>query len=309
MLELREVDKPVPAGDEVLLKVRAVSLNKADWYQLHPALVMRPLLGKNALKPERDIIGTDVAGVVEAVGKDVTRFRQGDEVFGAGRRTLAEHAVARERHLVPKPTNVSFEEAAAVPIAGLTALQGLRKGGTRAGEKVLVDGASGGVGTFALQIAKSFGADVTAVCSTQNVDAARSMGADEVIDYTKEDFTRNGKKYDLVFGVNGYHSIFGYRRALGPEGRYLMAGSHRVLMLIVQMLLLGGLVSRLGRRKLGFMGVAKFNQENLAALQALLETGKVKPFVDKRFQLSETAEAFRYLGEGHARGKVVVSIS
>ena len=307
VLQLAEVDQPTPGDNQVLVQVRAASVNKAEWYELTSPPLLR-LISGGIRKPKRELLGADIAGRVEAVGAKVSRFKAGDEVFGCGRGGFAEYVCAREDLLVPKPANVSFEEAAAVPVAAITALQGLRKGGIQPGKKVLVDGASGGVGTFAVQIAKSFGAEVTAVCSARNLDLARSLGADRVIDYDQEDFTKSGQTYDLILGVNGHHSIWGYRRSLTPAGAYMMAGSSKLVSSLPQVMLLGPLLSRKDGRRLGFMGIAKLNQDDLAALKDLLESGKLKPFVDKTFHFSEAAEAFRYLGEGHARGKVVVTI-
>jgi len=205
-----------------------------------------------------------------------------------------------------KPANVAFEEAAAVPLAAITALQGLRKGQIQPGQKVLINGASGGVGTFAVQIAKAFGAEVTAVCSTRNMDNARSMGADHVIDYTQEDFTKSGQRYDLIIGVNGYHPILHYRRALNPKGVYVMVGGSMAQ--LFQAMLLGPLISLVGSKKMGFMGIARLNQKDLVFLKELLEAGKIKQVIDRRYPLSEVAEAFRYFEEGHAKGKIVITV-
>ncbi|HME18320.1 MAG TPA: NAD(P)-dependent alcohol dehydrogenase [Nitrososphaerales archaeon] len=308
VLQLKEVEKPAPADNQVLVKVYAASINKSDYYALGESIIMR-LLGGGVRRPKDEKIGSDVAGRVEAVGKNVTQFRPGDEVFGDAHGAYAEYVCAREGLLALKPGNVTFEEAAAVPVAAITALQGLRdKGRIQAGQKVAIDGASGGVGTFAVQIAKSYGAEVTAVCSTGNVESVRKMGAARVIDYTKEDFTKGGDKYDLILGVNGNRSIFGYRRALGPKGIYVMAGGSNPLRMIVQTAILGKLMSRSKGRKLGFMGIAKLNQKDLVVLKELMEAGRIKPLVDRRYPLGETAEAMRYLGEGHAKGKVVITV-
>ena len=308
VLHLADVEKPTPKDNEVLVSIRASSINKSQWFELTPPLPMRFLAG-GVRKPKRELIGADIAGTVEAVGKDVKQFRPGDEVFGCAHWGYAEYACAREDLVVSKPENVTFEEAAAVPVAAITALQGLRdKGHVQAGQKVLINGASGGVGSFALQIAKSFGAEVTAVCSTKNVDNARAMGADHVIDYTKENFTRGDQKYDLILGVNGRHSIFAYRRALVPGGIYVMVGGSKVVSSLIETMILGSLISRTGDKKLGFMGIAKLNQKDLAFLGSLLESGKLKPFIDISYPLAQTADAFRYFGQGHAHGKVVVSV-
>jgi NADPH:quinone reductase-like Zn-dependent oxidoreductase len=310
VLELKEVEKPTPKDDEVLIKVHAASLNAYDWHMLTADMFPVRLMGGGLLKPKMKILGADVAGRVEAVGRNATQFRPGDDVFGdvAGSDggSFAEYACGRENGLASKPDNLSFEEAAAVPMAALTALQALRdKGRIQPGQKVLINGASGGVGTFAVQIAKSFGAEVTAVCSTGKMDMARSIGADLVIDYTKEDFTKNGQHYDLILAANGYHRILDYRRALSPKGIYVVAGGSPAQM--IQALLLGPLISRTGSRKMGAM-MARINQKDLAIIKELLETGKVKPIIDRRYPLSEVPEALRYLGEGHARGKIVITM-
>src|SRR5712664_2943806 len=261
------------------------------------------------LTPRHKILGVDIAGRVEAVGRQVKQFQPGDEVFGvtgfAGG-GFAEYACAREDKLALKPANSSFEDAAAVPIAAITALQGLRdKGRIQQGHKVLIDGASGGVGTFAVQIAKSFGAEVTAVCSTRNVDTARSIGADHVIDYSREDFTQSGQRYDLILAANAHHSIFDYRRALSQDGIYVLAGGG--LVRILQGMLLGPLRSLIGSKKMCFF-IANIDHKDLVFLKDLLEAGKVVPVIDSRYPLSDAAEALRYLEEGHAQGKVVIAV-
>jgi NADPH:quinone reductase-like Zn-dependent oxidoreductase len=239
-------------------------------------------------------------------------FRQplrvsGDEVFGCAKGSFAEYVLAREANLALKPANRSFEEAAAVPVAALTALQGFRyAGGIQPGQKVLIQGASGGVGTFAVQLAKSFGADVTAVCSTRNLDMARSIGADHVIDYTQEDFTRSQQRYDLIFAANGYHSLSDYKRALNPKGTYVCAGGS--MPQIFQAMLLGSWMSRNGDKKLGSMGIAKVNHEDLVTLGELLEVGKIVPVIDRSYPLSAIVEAFRYIEEVHPQGKVVITV-
>jgi NADPH:quinone reductase-like Zn-dependent oxidoreductase len=256
--------------------------------------------------PKRKIPGHDIAGRMEAIGRNVTQFKPGDDVFGACRGAFAEYVCAMEDKLARKPANSSFEDAASLPVAALTALQGLRdKGRIEPGQKVLVDGASGGVGTFAVQIAKSFGAEVTAVCSSRNVDTARSLGADHVIDYTREDFTKSGQRYDLILGANAHHSIFDYRRVLTQDGIYVMAGGGVVQ--AIQVALLGPLLSLLGRKKMCFF-IAKINQKDLAFLADLLAAGKVVPVIDRRYPLSAAAEALRYLAEGHAQGKIVITV-
>ena len=307
VIEVKDSEKPTPADNQVLVRVHAASLNKADLFDLHPPFAIRMVMGGGVLKPKDKSLGRDLSGTVELIGKAVTRFKPGDEVFGVGPGALSEYAVAREDRLTLKPPGVSFEDCAAAPVAGVTALQGLRKGQIKSGQKVLVDGASGGVGTFTLQIAKSFGTEVTAVCSAPNVENARAMGADQVIDYSKEDFTKSGQTYDLIAGVNGFHSVLAIRRSLAPQGTFVLLGSSKALTGLLQVALLGRLASRSGKR-IGFMGVAKIIPEDLAALGELMGAGKLKPFIDKRYPLAEAAEAFRYLQEGHARGKVVVTM-
>jgi len=307
VLQLKDVEKPAPKDDEVLIKVRAASLNAYDWHALTADIFLVRLMGFGLLRPKNKILGADIAGRVEAVGRNVTQFQPGDDVFGdIGHGGFAEYACARENRLVSKPANLSFEEAAALPIAALTALQGLRdKGRIQPGQKVLINGASGGVGTFAVQIAKSFGAEVTAVCSTGKMDTARSIGADQVIDYTKEDFTKNGQHYDLIFAANGFHPILDYRRALGPKGIYVVAGGTVAQMF--QAMLLGPWISMAGSKKMGGVS-AKVSQKDLVFIRELLEAGKVRPVIDRRYPLSEVPDALRYLGEGHARGKVVITL-
>jgi NADPH:quinone reductase-like Zn-dependent oxidoreductase len=305
VLKLEEVEKPTPQDNEVLVKVHAASANAADWHLLRgdPFLLR---LNSGLLKPKNTILGADIAGRVEAVGSTVTQFQPGDEVFGTMRGGFAEYVCAREDALVLKPANLSFEEAAAVPMAAVTALQGLReKGQIQPGQKVLINGASGGVGTFAVQIAKSFGADVTGVCSTRNVDMVRSIGADQVIDYTQEDFTKNGQRYDLILAANGYHPISDYKRALSPKGMYVMTGGSMAQMF--QAMLLGPLISMTGRKKMGNL-LMKPNTKDLVFMKELLEGGKVVPVIDRRYPLGETAEALRYLEEGHTQGKVVITV-
>ena len=308
VIEVKDFDKPTPTDNEVLVKAHAASLNKADLFDLHPPFVIRMVMGGGVLKPKDRSLGRDLSGSVELVGRAVTRFKPGDEVFGTGPGALAEYAVAREDRLTLKPPGVSFEDCAATPVAGVTALQGLRKGQIKAGQKVLIDGASGGVGTFTLQIAKSFGTKVTAVCSAPNIDSARAMGADQVIDYSKEDFTKTGQTYDLIAGVNGFHSVPAIRRSLAPGGAFVLLGSSKALTGLLQVALLGRLASGSGKR-IGFMGIAKIVPEDLATLGELMGSGKLKPFIDRRYPLSEAAEAFQYLQEGHARGKVVVKVA
>jgi NADPH:quinone reductase-like Zn-dependent oxidoreductase len=305
VLKVEETEKPTAGDDELLVRVRAASVNPFDRHLMRgEPRILRAMSGLR--KPKDKRLGVDVAGQVEVVGRNVTQFKPGDEVFGSCRGAFAEYACASEDRLALKPANLTFENAAAVPVAALTALQGLRdKGRIQRGDKVLVDGASGGVGTFAIQIAKSFGAEVTAVCSTRNVDTARSIGADHVIDYTHENFTRSGQRYDLIFAANAYHSIFDYRRALSPKGRYVMAGGGGVQLL--QVMFLGPLLSLIGSKKMGFIS-AKIKKKDLVLLKDLLEAGRIVPLIDRRYPLSEVREAIRYLEEGHARGKVVITL-
>ena len=310
VLELKEVAKPTPKDDEVLVHIQAVGVNAADVHLLSGKPFLMRLMGVGLLKPKHTILGADIAGRVEAVGTNVTQFRPGDEVFGdisgCGWGGFAEYVCARATALVAKPTNVTFEEAAAVPMAAVTALQGLRaKGHIQPGQQVVVNGASGGVGTFAVQIAKSFGAHVTAVCSTRNVAMARSLGADQVIDYTQADFTQNGQQYDLILAANGYHALSDYKRALSPKGMYVMTGGSGNQ--LFEVMLQGPWMSRTGGKKMGNL-MAKPNHRDLAFLQALLQAGKVKSVIDRRYPLREGAEALRYLAEGHAQGKVVITV-
>ncbi|MBN2006613.1 MAG: NAD(P)-dependent alcohol dehydrogenase [Anaerolineae bacterium] len=307
VMRLAEVEKPTPNADQVLVRVNAASVNALDWHLLTADIFLVRVMGMGLLKPKHPIRGADIAGRVEAVGANVAGLKPGDEVFGdIAHGGFAEYALGKEEQLVLKPANLSFEQAAAVPVAGITALQGLRDTGKiRPGQKVLINGASGGVGTFAVQIAKALGAEVTAVCSTRNVDQARALGADHVIDYTQEDFTQKGQQYDLIFAANGYHPLSAYKRALAPNGVYVMAGGAPRQMF--EALLLGPLMSLSGGKKLGNVS-ANPNRQDLLALKGWLETGQVKPVIDKRYSLEDTPEAMRYLGEGHARGKVVIAI-
>ena len=303
VLRVTEVAKPAPKDDEVLLKVRAAGLNALDWRMMCGKPVLMRLVAGGLRRPRPARPGVDVAGVVEAVGKNVTQFKPGDEVFGTCEGACAEYVCTREDKLVLKPANISFEEAAAVPVAALTALQGFRdKGRIQRGHKVLIDGASGGLGTFAVQIAKWFGAEVTAVCSTGNVDTARSLGADHVIDYTREDFTQGSQRYDLILGANTHRSIFDYRRVLARNGIYLLAGGH--LRYFFQSLVFAPMLS-LGKKKFRFF-VSTANKEDLLLLKGLLESGTVVSFIDRRYPLRDTAAAVGYLEEGHAKGKIVI---
>jgi len=307
-LNLEEVATPSPSDDQVLIKVRAASVNPLDWHILRADPFFLRLMGFGFLKPKRKILGADIAGTVEAVGKNVQQFEPGDEVFGdISGGGFAEYACASEKALALKPTNLTFEEAASVPVGALTALQALRDHGqVQQGTRVLIHGASGGVGTFAVQIAKYFGAEVTGVCSTRNLDMVRSIGADHVIDYTCNDFVELGELYDLILAVAGHRTIGDYRRALSPGGTLIMIGGSSSSQMISTMLF-SPLISMFGNKKMGSM-MAKVVQKDLVFLKELLETGKVVPVIDRQYELSEAPEAIRYLEQGHARGKVVITI-
>jgi NADPH:quinone reductase-like Zn-dependent oxidoreductase len=310
VLEFKDVAKPTPKDNEVLVKVHAASVNMFDWHLL-TADIFLVRLNAGFFKPKYRIPGADVAGRVEAVGKNVSQFKPGDEVYGdlaaSGCGSFAEYVAVPEKALALKPVNLTFEEAAAYPMAAVTALQGLRDAGKiQAGQKVLIQGASGGVGSFAVQIAKVLGAEVTAVCSTRNMELVRSLGADHIIDYAKEDFTKNGKQYDLILAVNGYHPINDYKRSLTSKGIYVMAGGATKQMF--EALLRSSFISEKNGRKLGVL-TALPKQEDLVYLKGLTEAGKLKPVIDKRYPLNETAQALRYLGEGHARGKVILTVA
>lgn len=309
VLELTEVEKPIPEDNQVLVKIHAASVNYSNLVLLKG----EPFLARFAfglLKPKYPIPGGDIAGRVEAVGKDVKQFQPGDDVFGdlsgCGWGGFAEYVSVPENVLALKPANMSFEEAAAVPMAGVTALQGLRdKGKIQSGQKVLINGASGGVGTFAVQIAKSFGAEVTAVCSTRNLDIVRSIGADETIDYTKEDFTKKMQRYDLILAVNGYQPISAYKRALSPNGIFVHAGGSGAQ--LFQAMVLGPWISMTSSKKMGSM-LQRPNQKDLIYMKELLEASKVQPIIDRCYKLSEVPEALKYFEEGHAQGKVVITV-
>lgn len=309
VLKLEEVQKPAPQDNEVLVKVVAASVNAADWHLLRAD----PFLARFAqglLKPKNTILGVDVAGRVEAVGSKVTQFRPGDEVFGdlsaCGYGTFAEFVCGTEDAFALKPATLSLEQAATVPLAAVTALQGLRDSGKiQAGHKVLINGASGGVGTFAVQIAKAFGAEVTAVCSTGKVEMVRALGADHVIDYTREDFTQNGLQYDLILAANGYHPLAAYQRALSPKGIYVMTGG--TMPQLFQAMLLGPWRSRNTKQKMGSL-MARPSQKDLLFVRELIDSGKVKPVIDRCYPLHRVPDAIRYLEEGHAAGKVVINV-
>lgn len=311
VMKLEEVPKPVPGDDEILVKIHAASVNAADWHLL-TADIFLVRFYSGLLKPKNLILGADIAGRVEAVGKNVTQYKPGDEVFGdvfatSGGGGFAEYVAAPESALALKPTNLTFEEAAAVPLAAVTALQGLRdQGRLQPGQKVVINGASGGVGTFAVQIAKALGAEVTGVCSTGKMEMVRALGADHVIDYTKEDFTQNGQQYDLIVAANGYHPISAYERALRPKGIYVMIGASKQAQFF-EALLLGPWKSMTGDKKMGALS-AKTTQSDLNFIKELIEAGKVVPVIDRRYLLHETPEAMRYLGQGHAKGKIVITM-
>ncbi|HEY6971206.1 MAG TPA: NAD(P)-dependent alcohol dehydrogenase [Candidatus Angelobacter sp.] len=310
VLKFEEVEKPVPKDNEVLLKVRAASVNPLDWHFMRGEPYLARIMAGGLRKPKTGRLGADVAGQVEAVGRSVTQFNPGDEVFGTCRGALAQYVCAPESRLVMKPNTISFEQAASVPVAALTALRGLRNNGhVQPGYKVLINGAAGGVGTFAVQMAKSFGADVTGVCSTRNVEMIRSLGADHVVDYTQADFTKTEQRYDVILDNMTNHPLSAIRRILKPRGIFAAVGGSsgpwmlEFLALLFKMLLLSGF----SKRKWS-MVMAKANKEDLNAICQLIETGKVKPVIDRSYQLSEAPEAIRYLETGHARGKVVVTI-
>ena len=309
VLRLEEVEKPTPKDNEVLIKIHAAAITAGDVIVLKgEPFVTRFATGLQ--KPKNTIPGKEVAGRVEAIGRNVTQFQPGDEVFGdlsvASWGAFAEYVAVPESAIALKPTNLTFEEAAAVPESAVVALQGLRdKGKIQSGQKVLINGASGGVGLYAVQIAKAFGAEVTAVCSTRNIELVRSLGADHVIDYTQEDFTQNGQQYDLILAANGYHPISDYKRALSPEGIYVATGGTMTQSL--QATMIGPFISMAGRQKMGGM-LVKPNKNDLVFIKELIEANKVKPVIDRRYSLSEVADAFHYMGKGRAQGKVVISV-
>ncbi len=312
VVKLAYLEKPVPKDNQVLIRVRAASLNALDAYMIRDSWPNRLLFGLR--KPRNTRLGRDVAGEVEAIGKEVTQFKPGDEVFGLCSGSLAEYACALEKTLAIKPANISFEQAASIPLAGLTALQGLRNGKIQAGQKVLVNGATGGVGTFAVQIAKSFGADVTAVCSTRNLDLVRSIGADRVIDYTKEDFTRGDQHYDMIFDNVCNHSAAERRHVLSPKGLCVLVGMGgtgvglgeamgRVFVNIFAALA----SSAFGEQKF-IQYTTKVDKQDLTTLGDLIQTGKVSPVIERTWNLDDAPEALRLFDQGHARGKVVITV-
>src|SRR5436189_6426840 len=312
-LKLEEIEKPVPNDDQILVRVRAASVNPYDWHFVEGTPYVMRAMGVGLRKPKDTRLGVDFAGTVEAVGKNVTKFKPGDEVFGGRTGAFAEYVCVREsRAVASKPANVTFEQAASVPIAAITALQGGRdKGKVQPGQKVLINGASGGGGTFAVQIAKSMGADVTGVCSTRNLDMVRSLGADHVIDYTKEDFTKGAERYDVILDNVANHSLSECRRVLNPNGKYVMIGGGGPndsrwigpFGRVINTMVLSPFVSQ----KMGMM-MADANQKDLTVLGDMMQSGKVKPVIDRTYKLSEVPEAIRYLEQGHARGKVVITV-
>jgi NADPH:quinone reductase-like Zn-dependent oxidoreductase len=311
VLQFREVVKPVPQEDEVLIQIHAASLNSRDLRMLRANPFFMRLIPGGLFCPKNKILGADVAGRVEAVGRNVKQFKTGDDVFGylpsaTGRGTFAEYVCAKENLITLKPANLTFEQAAAVPEAAMTALQGLRdKGNIQPGQKVLINGASGGVGTFAVQIAKAFGAEVTAVCSTRNLEMVRSLGADHVVDYTKEEFTRNGQQYDLILAVNGYHPISDYLRALGPEGAYVVAGGS--MFQLIQAASNRNRISKTGKQRISVASLVQ-SQKDLIFMKELVESGKIIPVIDGCYPLRKIAEAFWYFEKEHAQGKVVITV-
>jgi NADPH:quinone reductase-like Zn-dependent oxidoreductase len=311
VLQLQEVAKPAPQDEEVLIKIHAASVNARDWRFMRAKPFFIRLMPGGFLQPKNKILGADLAGRVEAIGNNVKQFKPGDEVFGylpsaTGRGTFTEYVCAKENLITLKPANLTFEQAAAVPVAAMTALQCLRdKGNIQPGQKVLINGASGGVGTFAVQIAKAFGAEVTAVCSTRNLDMVRSLGADHVIDYKKEDFTQNGQQYDLILAVNGYHPISDYLRALSPEGIYVVAGGSMIQ--LIQAGSQGRRTAKTGGQKAYVVSLVH-SQKDLIFMKELLESGKVVPVIDGCYPLSKTPEAFWYFEKVHPKGKVVITM-
>ena len=311
VLEMKELEKPAPDDVRgVLVKIYASSVNAADKYEIRgpPSFILRLALFRSGVRrPKEHGVGSDIAGRVEAVSNNVTQFKPGDEVYGVCDGAYAEYATAKQNRIALKPTNRSFEETAAVPIAGLTALQALRNHGhIKPGQRVLVNGAGGGVGTFAVQIAKSFGAEVTAVTNTGNIDLVRSLGADHVIDYTNEDFTKNVQMYDLIVDTASSHSISAYKRILNPNGTFVLVGMRDKIIRRLLSFIIRARLSR-GDKKFLFF-VAKGNQEDFVTLKELMESGKIVPVIDRRYSLGETAQAVRYFEEGHTRGKIVITV-
>jgi 2-desacetyl-2-hydroxyethyl bacteriochlorophyllide A dehydrogenase len=303
VLQLKDIEKPIPKDNEILIKVHAASLNQYDLHYLTGTPFFIRLTGAGLIKPKHRVLGADIAGQVVTIGSSVKQFKPGDEVFGEGSfGGFAEYVCVPESRFIMRPSNLTLEEAAAVPMAALTALQGLRdKGKIQKGHKVLINGASGGVGNFAVQFAKLFGAEVTAVCSTAKMDFVHSLGADHVIDYTREDVTKNGRQYDLIFDTVVYRSILNYKRVLKSNGIYVLAGGSmtRIFQLMI--------ISMTGTKNMGLM-LADVNQKDLLVIKEYLETGKIKPFIDKRFPLTQTADALWYFKKGYTRGKIIITV-
>jgi NADPH:quinone reductase-like Zn-dependent oxidoreductase len=311
VLQLQEVEKPSPCEDEVLIRIHAASINARDWRLMRAKPFFVRLMPGNLLHPKNRVLGVDFAGIVEATGYKVGQIKPGDEVFGfmpsaSGRGTFAEYVCAKENLITLKPANLTFDQAAAVPLAAMTAWQGLRdKGNIQPGQRVLINGASGGVGTFAVQIAKSFGAEVTAVCSMKHLEMARSLGADHIIDRTVDDFTRNGQKYDLILAVNGYHPINDYLRALNQGGSYVVAGGS--MRQLIQAVSSGQHGTAPGRQTISILSM-QHNRNDLVLIKELIEAGKIKPVIDRCYPLAKTPEAFRYFENEHPSGKIAIEI-
>lgn len=308
VLELRETDRPNPKDNQVLVKVQAASVNPLDWHILRGKPFLVRLMGFGLLTPKHKVLGADIAGRVEAIGKGVTLFKVGDEIFGSGMGGFAEYACLRENLAVLKPSTMTFEQAAAVPVAALTALQALRNHGhLKSGQHILINGASGGVGTFAVQIAKALGAEVTGVCSGKNVEMVRSIGADHVIDYTRENFWMSGVQYDLIIDNAAFYSIGKPLRALKATGTYVGVGGSSSTISFLQSLIFNPIIAKIkSRRVVSF--IAGVNRADLDFINELLESGKVVPVVERKFSLAETPQAIRHVEVGHTRGKVVITI-
>lgn len=305
VLQLQDVDMPTLEDDDVLVRVRAASANPLDWRVMEGT----PIRAEGLFRPKIGRRGVDLAGLVEKVGRNVTEFKAGDEVFGACEGAFAEYVCGKERHFAPKPVGLSFEQASAIGIAGFTALQALRDGGRlQPGQKVLINGAAGGVGTFAVQIAKAFGAEVTGVCCTGNVELVRSLGADDVVDYTQQDFTKGPRQFDLLLDNVGNRSPFASRRRVVPEGNVVLVGVPHSTLAVVSFLLKSLAASRLGKPKVTFF-MAKNSKDDMLALKELIEAGRVMPVIDRTYPFEEAPEALRYLEKGHARGKVVITVA
>jgi NADPH:quinone reductase-like Zn-dependent oxidoreductase len=310
VLQLEEIDKPIPEDNEVLVRVKAASVNPLDWHYMRGSPYIMRLLGSGLGSPQNPRMGVDFAGTVEAVGSLVTQFKPGDDVFGAGNGAFAEYVtIAEDRSIVLKPANMSFEQAAAVPIAAITALQGLRdKGQIQPGQKVLINGASGGVGTFAVQIAKSYGAEVTGVCSGRNAEMVRAIGADHVIDYKQEDYTENGQQYDLIIDMVGNHSLSENRKVMKPEGKFVIIGGAKGNWLGPLMGVIKAMVYSPFVDQEFIMFIARLRKQDMSVLGELMKSGVITPVIDRSYPLSEVADAIRYSEEGHARGKIIITV-